>query len=187
MRVASPPTRQRRACPRGRSGRSWTNGNSLSGTISIRRGALCAAYGISRPPGQRGSSLNLPLLTGGSRHAIILLSRGMGRHQTSRYLAVSGGADADEQPWFAWVRLWAGQTLAQVLVRQLNDKLVERLKKRAKEHGRSLQSEVKTILGKRGRCIKFSKPPTTKALGNRIGRHAIILLSNGPSSNELEG
>ena len=36
--------------------------------------------------------------------------------------------------------------MAQILVRQLNDKLVERLKKRAKEHGRSLQSEVKTIL-----------------------------------------
>ncbi|NGZ99262.1 MAG: hypothetical protein CV089_24670 [Nitrospira sp. WS110] len=36
--------------------------------------------------------------------------------------------------------------MAQVLVRQLDDKLVDRLKKRAKEHGRSLQSEVKTIL-----------------------------------------
>ena len=36
--------------------------------------------------------------------------------------------------------------MAQVLVRQLDEKLVERLKKRAKEHGRSLQSEVKTIL-----------------------------------------
>lgn len=36
--------------------------------------------------------------------------------------------------------------MAQVLVRQRDDKLVERLKKRAKEHGRSLQSEVKTIL-----------------------------------------
>ena len=36
--------------------------------------------------------------------------------------------------------------MAQVLVRQLDDKLVERLKKRAKEHGRSLQSEVKAIL-----------------------------------------
>ncbi len=36
--------------------------------------------------------------------------------------------------------------MAQVLVRQLDDKLVERLKKRAKEHGRSLQSEMKTIL-----------------------------------------
>jgi len=36
--------------------------------------------------------------------------------------------------------------MAQVLVRQLNGKVVARLKKRAKEHGRSLQSEVKTIL-----------------------------------------
>ena len=36
--------------------------------------------------------------------------------------------------------------MAQVLVRQLDDKLVERLKKRAKEHGRSLQLEVKAIL-----------------------------------------
>ena len=36
--------------------------------------------------------------------------------------------------------------MTQILVRQLDDKLVERLKKRAKEHGRSLQSEVKTIL-----------------------------------------
>lgn len=36
--------------------------------------------------------------------------------------------------------------MAQVLVRQLDEKVVERLKKRAREHGRSLQSEVKTIL-----------------------------------------
>jgi antitoxin FitA len=36
--------------------------------------------------------------------------------------------------------------MAQVLVRQLDDKVVNRLKRRAKEHGRSLQSEVKTIL-----------------------------------------
>ena len=36
--------------------------------------------------------------------------------------------------------------MAQVLVRQLDNRVVVRLKKRAKEHGRSLQSEVKTIL-----------------------------------------
>lgn len=36
--------------------------------------------------------------------------------------------------------------MAQVLVRQLDRKMVVRLKKRAREHGRSLQSEVKTIL-----------------------------------------
>ena len=40
---------------------------------------------------------------------------------------------------------WWGN-MAKVLVRQLDDKLVERLKKRAREHGRSLQSEVKAIL-----------------------------------------
>jgi len=36
--------------------------------------------------------------------------------------------------------------MAQVLVRQLDSHVIDRLKKRAKEHGRSLQSEVKTIL-----------------------------------------
>ena len=36
--------------------------------------------------------------------------------------------------------------MAQVLVRALDVKVVERLKKRAQEHGRSLQSEVKLIL-----------------------------------------
>jgi len=36
--------------------------------------------------------------------------------------------------------------MAQVLVRQLNEKVVDRLKQWAREHGRSLQSEVKTIL-----------------------------------------
>lgn len=36
--------------------------------------------------------------------------------------------------------------MAQVLVQQLDSKVVVRLKKRAKEHGRSLESEVRTIL-----------------------------------------
>ena len=36
--------------------------------------------------------------------------------------------------------------MAQVLVRNLNDKVVARLKTRAKTRGRSLQAEVKTIL-----------------------------------------
>lgn len=36
--------------------------------------------------------------------------------------------------------------MAQVLVRQLNSTVVDRLKKREKGPGRSLQSEVKTIL-----------------------------------------
>jgi antitoxin FitA len=36
--------------------------------------------------------------------------------------------------------------MAQVLVRNLTDSVVARLKKRAKTRGRSLQAEVKTIL-----------------------------------------
>lgn len=36
--------------------------------------------------------------------------------------------------------------MAQVLVRNLNDKIVARLKKRAAQRGRSLQAEVKQIL-----------------------------------------
>ncbi|MGH7230402.1 MAG: FitA-like ribbon-helix-helix domain-containing protein [Nitrospiraceae bacterium] len=36
--------------------------------------------------------------------------------------------------------------MAQVLIRNLDEKVVDRLKKRAKEHGRSLQAEAKMIL-----------------------------------------
>jgi len=36
--------------------------------------------------------------------------------------------------------------MAQILVRDLDEKLVARLKVRAKDHGRSLQGEVKAIL-----------------------------------------
>ena len=36
--------------------------------------------------------------------------------------------------------------MAQVLVRNLNEKVVARLKKRAEQRGRSLQAEVKEIL-----------------------------------------
>ncbi|MDH4305494.1 MAG: hypothetical protein OEV53_15670 [Nitrospira sp.] len=43
--------------------------------------------------------------------------------------------------------------MAQVLVRNLNDKVVARLKKRAKTRGRSLQAEVKTILEEAARDV----------------------------------
>jgi hypothetical protein len=39
-----------------------------------------------------------------------------------------------------------GLSMAQILVRNLQGTVVARLKKRAKERGRSLQAEVKTIL-----------------------------------------
>jgi len=38
--------------------------------------------------------------------------------------------------------------MAQILVRNMDEEVVERLKKRAKEDGRSLQAEVKVILEK---------------------------------------
>jgi plasmid stability protein len=61
--------------------------------------------------------------------------------------------------------------MAQVLVRQLNDKVVDRLKKRAKEHGRSLQSEVKTILEE--------AVPDYEAAWKRIGRFRKRLQQSG--------
>lgn len=71
--------------------------------------------------------------------------------------------------------------MAQVLVRQLNDKIVERLKKRAKENGRSLQSEVKTILeeavpdyeGAWKRIAKFQK--TLKQSGRKFSDSATLI------------
>ncbi len=36
--------------------------------------------------------------------------------------------------------------MAQLLIRQLDENIFDRLKKRAQEHGRSLESEVRTIL-----------------------------------------
>jgi antitoxin FitA len=43
--------------------------------------------------------------------------------------------------------------MAQVLVRNLTDNVVARLKKRAKTQGRSLQAEVKTILEEAARDV----------------------------------
>lgn len=61
--------------------------------------------------------------------------------------------------------------MAQVLVRQLDERVVERLKKRAKEHGRSLQSEVKTILEEAA--------PDYEAAWKRIERFRKLLKRSG--------
>jgi len=45
--------------------------------------------------------------------------------------------------------------MAQILVRDLDDDVVKRLKKRAREGGRSLQSEVKIILEQAARQPKL--------------------------------
>lgn len=38
--------------------------------------------------------------------------------------------------------------MAQVIIRQLDEKVIIRLKKRAREHGRSFEAEVRSILEK---------------------------------------
>ena len=62
--------------------------------------------------------------------------------------------------------------MAQVLVRQLDDRLVERLKKRAKDHGRSLQSEVKSILEEAATDyeVAWKRIAKLKKTLNRAGR-----------------
>jgi plasmid stability protein len=42
--------------------------------------------------------------------------------------------------------LYLEETMAQVLVRDLEEKVLERLKERARNHGRALQAELKIIL-----------------------------------------
>lgn len=52
--------------------------------------------------------------------------------------------------------------MAQILVRNLDEKIVERLKKRAKQGGRSLQSEVKFLLEQAAREPKVDMATARK-------------------------
>ena len=56
--------------------------------------------------------------------------------------------------------------MAQILVRNLNEKLMERLKKRAKREGRTLQSEVKMILEHAANEQKLDLKRVNKILEN---------------------
>ena len=58
--------------------------------------------------------------------------------------------------------------MAQVLVRNLKDNVVARLKKRAQTRGRSLQAEVKMILEKRQKKIleTFGRKPIESVNGS---------------------
>ena len=55
--------------------------------------------------------------------------------------------------------------MAQILVRDLDDNIVRRLKKRAKDDGRSLQSEVKHILEQAAR-----EPILSMEAARRVGK-----------------
>ncbi len=52
--------------------------------------------------------------------------------------------------------------MAQILVRDLDEEVVERLKKRAREGGRSLQSEAKSILEQAAREPKVNMKTARK-------------------------
>ncbi len=56
--------------------------------------------------------------------------------------------------------------MAQVLIRDLDPKLVDRLKTRAREHGRSLEAELRGIL----EAAAATDPVDAKALAARIRR-----------------
>ena len=56
--------------------------------------------------------------------------------------------------------------MAQVLVRELDDAVVERLKQRAKQHGRSLEAELRHILEQSARADM----PHARSVAERIRR-----------------
>jgi plasmid stability protein len=57
--------------------------------------------------------------------------------------------------------------MAQVLVRDLDGSVVERLKKRAAQNGRSLQAELKAILEAQARIVSKAE---ARALAARVRR-----------------
>jgi plasmid stability protein len=60
--------------------------------------------------------------------------------------------------------------MAQVLVRDLDDAVVEKLKKRASDNGRSLQSELKAILETQaGQMTKAEARALAARIRRRIG------------------
>ena len=54
--------------------------------------------------------------------------------------------------------------MAQILVRDLDDGVVARLKKSAKQNGRSLQAEVRTILDEFANAPKLDRDAALKSL-----------------------
>jgi plasmid stability protein len=56
------------------------------------------------------------------------------------------------------------QVMAQFVVRQLEEDLKERLKRRAERHGRSMEAEIREIL----RNAVSEKSPRIASLGSRI-------------------
>ena len=60
--------------------------------------------------------------------------------------------------------------MAQLLVRDLPDDVKKRLKKRAEDHGRSLEAEVRAILSEASAIQPATKLPDREALGTKLAR-----------------
>ena len=58
--------------------------------------------------------------------------------------------------------------MAQILIRNIEDDLLERLKKRAAQNGRSLQSEVKLILEQAGRVDMSTALKTAERIRKKL-------------------
>lgn len=57
--------------------------------------------------------------------------------------------------------------MAQIIVRDLDEDVKKRLQRRAKQHGHSMEAEVRNIL----RNAVASEKPETESFGTRFSRH----------------
>jgi antitoxin FitA len=74
--------------------------------------------------------------------------------------------------------------MAQLVVRNLDDDVKKRLKKRAEKHGRSMEEEVRDIL----RAAVTKDKSTEEGLGTRFANHfRSVGLREGEEIQELRG
>ena len=74
--------------------------------------------------------------------------------------------------------------MAQILVRDIEDDIKERLQRRAARHGHSMEAEVRDIL----RNVLKDEQPRAEGLGTRIAAHFRgIGLRDGEEIQDLQG
>jgi plasmid stability protein len=78
--------------------------------------------------------------------------------------------------------------MAQLVVRDLEDNVKRRLKRRADKHGRSLEGEVREILRASVRVVPAKKPtPPVKGLGTQLAELFAGKVPPGFKIEELRG